>query len=104
MKRVAIEKSDLTLEQLAQLAESEPVVLTRKGAPVLGVVGVEEADVEVWSLGSNPNFLALIERFRERGRREGGLPLAEVRRQLGVPRKTSRVEHREERKKPKGAS
>src|SRR5262245_52717619 len=104
MKRVAIEKSDLTLEQLAQLAKSEPVVLTRKGIPVLGVVGIEEADVEAWSLGSNPEFLAMIERFRERGRREGGFPLAEVRRQLGVPRKTSRVEDRKDREKPKGAS
>ena len=94
MKRVAIEKSDLTLEQLAQIAESEPVVLTRKGVPVLGVVGVEEADVEVWSLGSNPDFLAMIERFRERGRREGGLSLAEVRRPLGIPKKAAKASRR----------
>jgi hypothetical protein len=94
MKRVAIEKSDLTLEQLAQIAESEPVVLTRKGVPVLGVVGVKEADVEAWSLGSNPDFLAMIERFRERGRREGGLSLAEVRRQLGIPQKVAKASRR----------
>ena len=93
MKRVAIEKSHLTLEQLAQIAESEPVILTRKGAPVLGVVSIDEADLEAWSLGSNPDFLAMIERFRERGRREGGIPLDEVRRRLNVsPKSTKRAE------------
>ena len=93
MKRVAIEKSDLTLEQLAQIAESEPVILTRKGAPVLGVVSIDEADLEAWSLVSNPDFLAMIERFRERGRREGGIPLDEVRRRLNVsPKSTKRAE------------
>jgi antitoxin (DNA-binding transcriptional repressor) of toxin-antitoxin stability system len=89
MKRIAIEKSSLTIQQLARIAESEPVILTRKGVPVLGIVGVEEADLEAWSLGSNPDFLAMIERFRTRGRREGGIPLDEVRRRLGVPRRTS---------------
>lgn len=94
MKHVAIEKSDLTIEQLAHIAESEPVILTRKGVPVLGVVEVEEADIEAWSLGSNPDFLTMIERFRERGRREGGVSLYEVRRRLNVPRRTSRMSKR----------
>jgi hypothetical protein len=69
------------------------VVLTRKGVPILGVVGVDEAEVEAWSLGSNPDFLAMMERFRERGRREGGMPLAEVRRRLDIPKGASRTLH-----------
>jgi hypothetical protein len=85
MKRIAIEGSNLSLQELAKIAETEPVVLTREVTPVLGIVGVDEADVEAWSLGSNPDFLAMMERFRERGRREGGIPLAEVRRRLGIP-------------------
>lgn len=89
MKRIDIEKSDLTIQQLTQMAELEPVILTRKGVPVLGVVSIEEADLEVWSLGSNPDFLAMIERFRERGRREGGIPLDEVRRRLGVSQRAA---------------
>ena len=88
MKRIALETSALTIQQLARIAESEPVVLTRKGVPVLGVVGIEEADLEAWSLGSNPDFLAMIERFRAHGRREGGIPLDEARRRLGVSRET----------------
>jgi len=83
MKRIAIEDSHLNLQDLVQMAEVEPVVLTRNGTPVVGVLEVDEAEIEVWSLGNNPSFLAMIERFRERGRREGGIPLEEVRRRLG---------------------
>ena len=86
MKRIAMEGCNLSIQELARIAENEPVVLTREGTPVLGVIGIDEAEVEAWSLGSNPDFLAMIERFRERGRREGGISLAEVRRRLDIPK------------------
>jgi hypothetical protein len=86
MKRIAIEEYTLSVQDLVQIAEAEPVVLTRQGTPVLGVVGVDEGEVEAWSLGSNPHFLALMERFRERGSREGGIALEEVRCRLGIAR------------------
>jgi hypothetical protein len=88
MKRIAIERCTLSVQELANIAETEPVVLTREGNPVLGIVGVDEAEVEAWSLGSNPDFLAMMKRFRARGRREGGMPLGEVRRRLGIPKET----------------
>jgi hypothetical protein len=97
MRRIAIERCDLSIQELAKIAGTEPVILTRQEKPVLGIVGVDEAEVEAWSLGSNPDFLALMERFRDRGRREGGMPLAEVRRRLGIPKGTSgRVDGAEE--------
>jgi hypothetical protein len=80
MKRIAIESYD---------AETEPVVLTHGETPILGIVGVDEAEVEAWSLGSHPDFLAMMERFRDWGRWEGGVPLAAVRRRLGIPQGTS---------------
>jgi len=89
MKRIAIESCSLTVQELATLAETEPVILTREGNPILGIVGVDEAEVEAWSLGSNPEFLTLMERFRGRGRQEGGISLAEVRRRLGIPERSS---------------
>ena len=89
MKRIALENCSLSVQELAKLAETEPVILTREGNPILGVVGVDEAEVEAWSLGGNPDFLALMERFRGRGRTEGGVSLAEVRRRLGISRGTS---------------
>jgi hypothetical protein len=66
------------------------VILTREGNPILGIVGVDEAEVEAWSLGSNPDFLALMECFRGHGCQEGGISLAEVRPRLGIPQRTSR--------------
>jgi hypothetical protein len=84
MKRIAIESCSLSVQELAKLAETETVILTSEGNPILGIVGVDEVDVEPWSLGSNPDFLALMERFRGCGRQEGGISLAEVRRRLGI--------------------
>jgi hypothetical protein len=89
MKRIALESCSLSVQELAILAETEPVILTREGNPILGVVSVDEAEVEAWALGSNPEFLALMERFRGRGRQEGGLSLAEVRRRLGIPERSN---------------
>jgi hypothetical protein len=89
MKRIAIENCALSVHDLIRIAETEPVVLTRGGTPILGIVSVDEAEVETWSLGSNPDFLAMMERFRDRGRREGGVPIAGVRRRLGIPQRTS---------------
>jgi hypothetical protein len=90
MKRLAIESCSVSVQELAKLAETEPVILTREGNPILGVVGIDEAEVEAWSLGSIPDFLALMERFRGRGGQEGGLSLAQVRRRrLGIAQGTS---------------
>jgi mRNA-degrading endonuclease RelE of RelBE toxin-antitoxin system len=68
LKRIAIESCNLSVQERAKIAETEPVILTREGDPVLGIVGVDEAEVEAWSLGSDPDFLAMMGRFRERGR------------------------------------
>ena len=89
MKRIALESCSISVQELAKLAETEPVVLTREGNPIVGIVGVDEVEAEAWFLGSNPDFLALMERFRGRGRQEGGISLAEVRRGLGISQGTS---------------
>ena len=89
MKRIATESCNLSVQEPANIAETESVILTREGNPVPGIAGVDEAEVEAWSLGSNPDFLAMMERFRERRRREEDMPLGEVRRRLGIPEGTS---------------
>ena len=86
MKRLALEGQNLSLLELVQFAKAEPVVPTRNGTAVVGVLQVDEAEVEAWSLGSNPDFIAMVERFRDRGRREGRIPLDEVRQRLGIRR------------------
>ncbi len=48
---------------------------------------VKDAQQETVSLSTNPKFLALIERSRQRHEQEGGLSSDEMRRRLGVPKR-----------------
>lgn len=84
MKSIAIEKTKLNAADLASLAQAEPLVLTKRGQPVCAIIEIDDLDLEAWSLGSNPEFLALLEQSRKRLREEGGIPLDEVRRRLNA--------------------
>ena len=84
MKTKTVEISDTTLEELAHLTQSEPVIAMYEGVPTYAIVPLDEADYEAWTLSENPDFMAIIERSRERYRREGGVPLEEVRRRLNI--------------------
>ena len=48
------------------------------------VVKEQDEDTESISLGTNPEFMAIIERSRRRHAAEGGIPIEEVRRRLGL--------------------
>lgn len=49
-------------------------------------MAIENADLETVSLSTNPRFIDIIERSRERQEREGGISSAEMRRRLGLDR------------------
>ena len=87
MKVVAVEGAQLTLPEVADLARSEPVILTRRGKPVAAVRTLAGSDWESVALANHPEFLALIEESRRSYREQGGIPLAEIRAELGVPSK-----------------
>jgi len=82
MRTPTIEVSDVTLKELTSLTQLKPVIVTHKNIPVYAVVPLNEADYESWALSENPDFMALIEQSRERYRREGEVPLDQVRQQL----------------------
>ena len=82
MKSVAIERATLKPKDLVALAKLEPVILTQGGHPVCAVIEIDELDLEAWSLGRNPQFIKLLDRSRKRLRKEGGIPIEEVRRRL----------------------
>jgi len=75
-----------TLAEYARGLKRRPVILTRRGKPVAALVSVEHEDWESISLATNPQFMAIIERSRARQAAEGGIPIAEVRRRLGLPK------------------
>ena len=70
--------------ELVEVAKQGPLVLHGDDGRVFAVCEVEEADYEAWSLGNNPDFLAMLGRAREEADREGWLTTEEVRHQLGL--------------------
>ncbi len=87
MKLVAVEKTDLTLPEVAEMARHGPVILTRNGKPLVAVKDVSGSDWESISLANNPRFRALIEESRRSFEEEGGIPIGDLRRELGLPAK-----------------
>ena len=90
MTSIAIEGTKLDAAQLVAQAKRAPMILTKKGKPVCAVVEIEDFDREAWSLGSNTEFIALLEESRKSLREHGGIPLEEVRRELGIASKKKR--------------
>jgi hypothetical protein len=84
MKVVALEKTTMTVAELAELAKEGPVVLTRAGHPVVAVKDLSGSDWESVSLASNPKFMALIEESRRSYRDSGGISLEDLRHELDL--------------------
>ena len=87
MKVVDLEKSGLTLPEVAEMAKAAPVILTRNGKPVVSVKDLSRSDWERIALANNPRFQALIEESRRSYEKEGGIRLEDLRRELGLPAK-----------------
>jgi hypothetical protein len=84
MKVVPLEGSTMTVPELVELAKDEAVILTRDGQPLVSVRDVSGSDWESASLAHNPRFAALIEQSRRSYRDQGGIPLEQLRRELGL--------------------
>ena len=99
MKKICLEDTTLTAAQLANMAQKQPVILTRKGKPVVAVRDLSGLDWESISLANNPRFIAIIEESRRSYREEGGISLNDVRKQLGLkPRKQKLTKRRNGKK------
>jgi prevent-host-death family protein len=73
-----------SLSEYARRGLREPVVVTKRGRPVVAVMPLTKYDDwESVSLSANPKFMAIIERSRASARTEGTLSLDEVRRKYG---------------------
>ena len=92
MRVIPLETSDVTAPELAAMAKHGSVILTRKGKPVAAVKDLAGSDWESVALANNPKFIALIERSRASYREKGGIPLGDIRKELGLKSK-SRASH-----------
>lgn len=87
MKIVPLEETAVTLPQVAELARSGPVILTRNGKPLAAVKNLTNKDWESMSLANNPRFRRIIEESRASYRKEGGIGLQDLREELGLKRR-----------------
>lgn len=84
MKKVDLAKASAPLSEYARKAKKEPIVVVRNGKPVAAVVPIRNADTETVSLGTNRQFIRIIERSRSRRKKAGGVSSKELRRRLGL--------------------
>jgi prevent-host-death family protein len=84
MRTIDIGKATGSLAHYARRTRKGPMILTSKGRPVAALVSMNSLDLESFSLSTNPEFIAIIERSRARHHTEGGISSAEMRRRLGI--------------------
>ncbi len=87
MKKVEMAKATASLADYARKVSKEPVIVTVEGKPTAALVSIENADLETIALSTNPQFIKLIERSRARQKAEGGISIAEMRRQLRLKKR-----------------
>ena len=86
MKVVAVREAKQHLSGCIDTAQTERVLITRRGKPAALVIGVQGQDLEEVLLMQNPRFGELIERRRK----QPTVTLADVRRRFGLPSKRKR--------------
>jgi prevent-host-death family protein len=79
-----MDDANMSLAEYARKVGEEPFVITDHGKPVAVLLPLENTDLETASLSSNRRFLELIERSRLRLNQEGGISVADLRRQSGL--------------------
>ncbi len=90
MRAVQLTEATGPLSECARRAREETVVLMRRGKPVAAVVTVGSLDWEDLVVGSDPDFVALIERSRRLYKPGAGIPLERIRRRYGLPSRPTR--------------
>jgi len=88
MKTLEIADATGPLATYARKLRRRPLIVTRRGRPMVALVPLDNVDLETLSLGSNPDFIALIESSRARYPPGTGIPLEVVRRRLGLDHPT----------------
>ena len=85
MKTIDVSEASSPLTDSVKWAQAEPLVVTDNGSPTAVILPLANVDLETVSLGTNPEFIALIERSRARAQAEGSLSAAEMRRRTLPP-------------------
>ncbi|OQX28188.1 MAG: hypothetical protein BWK80_01500 [Desulfobacteraceae bacterium IS3] len=84
MRTLDIGEATKPLAEYANIVTSGPVIITSRGKALMALIDLEHTDLESLSLGTNPDFMEIINNSRERHSKEGGISGEEMRRRLGL--------------------
>jgi len=79
MKTIELKDATEPLAEYVKRTEGEPVTIVHKGVPLAVLVPAGNDDYESVQMSTNPEFIAMLERSRARGREEGGFSTEEMR-------------------------
>jgi PHD/YefM family antitoxin component YafN of YafNO toxin-antitoxin module len=92
MKAMKLPKELQSLLEVAETAEQEMLVFTKKKRPVAALVSLRKVDRESLALSTNPQFLRIIETARKEVRAGKTTSLEALERKFGVKAPNQRME------------
>ena len=84
MKTVDVKKANRPLATYAETVDDEVLVVVKNGKPVAVLSSARGMDKESIALANNPKFAQMMKRSRARHIAEGGIPLADMYKRLGI--------------------
>jgi prevent-host-death family protein len=81
MSNVPEKELQKNLDAILTRAQSERIVISRRGKPCAVLVGIEDYDEEDLALASSSDFWSMVRQRRASGK---SIPLAEVEERLGI--------------------
>ena len=84
MTKVEFKKTSGPLSEYAEKARKDPVIVIKRGKPFAAVIPLRNADEETIALSMSRKFVAIIERSRNRVKKQGAISASELRQRLGL--------------------
>jgi len=94
MKAMKLPKELQSFLDVAEAAEEETLVFTKKKRPVAALVSLRKVDRESLALSTNPQFLKIIETARKEIRAGKTISLEALKKKYGVAASSKRIERR----------
>ena len=79
MKKIELTDATKPLADYVKEMDGMSIMIMYEGVALAALVPLDNADYETVSLSTNPEFIAMLERSRTRGREEGGFSTEEMR-------------------------
>jgi len=84
MKVMTLDQAQKSLGRCLDQARKEDILITRNGKPAALIRGISQNDLEDYLLENDPRFMKIVEKRRREYRREGGIPLDVLAKELGL--------------------